>query len=104
MYDDDDEKEYDCGFDWKEITCCNCGVLFAVAEAHQKNLYDTGKLFYCPNGHSQHYSKPVKLQLEEKEKELEDTKAELLREQMKAIQLEEALAKKEAAGKRKKWF
>jgi len=26
--------------------CCNCGILF-----------DNGGSFYCPNGHSQHYTK-----------------------------------------------
>lgn len=37
--------------------CCNCGMTFFVPadfRAHRKN---DAKLFYCPNGHGQHYSK-----------------------------------------------
>ena len=37
--------------------CCNCGIWFAIPQAVQKRLLENGALFYCPNGHSQHYTK-----------------------------------------------
>jgi hypothetical protein len=37
-------------------TCCSCGVLFAMgSDLHCQRRRD-GKLFYCPNGHEQHYT------------------------------------------------
>lgn len=36
--------------------CCVCGILFAMPEDFRDMLTrKTNKLFYCPNGHSQHY-------------------------------------------------
>lgn len=41
-------------------TCCNCGVLFAMTDEFQRQkIKDKGTSsawFYCPNGHSQHYT------------------------------------------------
>lgn len=44
-------------------TCCNCGVEFA-SPVLRKRLID-GKSFYCPNGHSQHYTKTTSQKLQE---------------------------------------
>lgn len=38
------------------ICCYKCHMLFAVpAHAHER-WRDTGEYFWCPNGHSQHYT------------------------------------------------
>lgn len=42
--------------EWTVIDCCTCGALFAVPIEVKAKWRSTGKLFYCPNGHSQHYS------------------------------------------------
>lgn len=38
-----------------DLTCCNCGIMFAIEERHQKELRRTHELFYCPRGHSQYF-------------------------------------------------
>lgn len=55
----------------KEITmvtevCCSCGIAFGMPsdlQGHLKN--DPNKYFYCPNGHSQHYTKSREQRLRE---------------------------------------
>lgn len=42
-----------CNFEAQ--TCCNCGISFAVDASVNSRWRETGQLFYCPNGHSQHY-------------------------------------------------
>ena len=37
--------------------CCNCGCVFGITKEKQQRLRDSGDWFYCPNGHTQHYSK-----------------------------------------------
>ena len=39
----------------KQITCCNCGVIFWITQSHNSDLFRTKTTFYCPNGHSQSY-------------------------------------------------
>ena len=51
--------------------CCNCHVLFAITEGMQQKLRNTHDWFYCPNGHSQHYTgKSEKDKLREIERQL----------------------------------
>lgn len=38
-------------------TCCNCGIPFGIENNLRDQLYENGNLFYCPNGHAQHYGK-----------------------------------------------
>ena len=48
------------------IHCCSCGVPFAMPEAvREKFVDDPNKYFYCPYGHSQHYSKSTESILRE---------------------------------------
>lgn len=53
-------------------TCCNCGVPFGMPDFLMRDLEETGKWFYCPNGHSQHFT------------ELSSTREKKLREQAEA--------------------
>ncbi len=33
------------------VKCGNCGVLFGLTESMHDQMLNTGKSFYCPNGH-----------------------------------------------------
>lgn len=48
-----------------EIECCNCGLLFGVSPNYLENLKKSKKLFYCPNGHGQSFSKSTAEYLKE---------------------------------------
>lgn len=39
-------------------TCCrgDCGLTFGLERNHRDRLIETHQDFYCPNGHSQHYT------------------------------------------------
>ena len=58
--------------------CCACGVLFAMPASLRQKLSREGGTFYCPNGHSQHYTEP----------EVEILKRELRKSQNRANTLE----------------
>lgn len=53
-------------------TCCNCGITFGFPKKLFSVLKENGASFYCPNGHSQHYThrKSIEEKLREKEKEI----------------------------------
>jgi phytoene dehydrogenase-like protein len=38
------------------LTCCNCGIAFAVPAHWCQQRRDDHQLFYCPNGHGQHFT------------------------------------------------
>lgn len=41
---------------FEAIHCCKCGIAFAVPANIRSRWLDSGQSFYCPNGHSQHYT------------------------------------------------
>jgi septal ring factor EnvC (AmiA/AmiB activator) len=56
-------------------TCCNCGVLFAIPELMDDQRRRDHQNFWCPNGHSQHYTG------ETDEQKLRKVRDQLAREQ-----------------------
>lgn len=40
------------------LDCCNCGIPFAFNEDFERRRREDHRYFYCPNGHSQHYTGP----------------------------------------------
>ncbi len=44
------------GYSDLEVEVCTCGVLFAAPKHLLDNARESGKNFYCPNGHSLVYS------------------------------------------------
>ncbi|MBN3756051.1 hypothetical protein G3N95_24125 [Paraburkholderia sp. Tr-20389] len=38
------------------ITCCSCGVVFAMPDQLKNQLRQSGDWFFCPNGHRQHFA------------------------------------------------
>ena len=49
--------------------CCTCGIGFGIESNHHAMLKREKKTFYCPNGHSQHYT--AKTEAEKLREELE---------------------------------
>lgn len=43
--------------------CCQCGTPFGIDETLHRSHKINGDLFYCPNGHPQHYSHSIEDQL-----------------------------------------
>ncbi len=47
--------------------CTNCGIYFALDKEADDNWRDSGRAFFCPNGHSLSYKKEDKVNSLEKE-------------------------------------
>ena len=56
----------------QEETCIECGILFAMPADYIKTRQETGKSFYCPNGHSMVYGKGTATALREQLKDAEE--------------------------------
>ena len=85
---------------YEEITCCNCNTAFCMEVGLYKNRLDDHKLFYCPNGHPQHFMGErevdrLKRQLEQKQREVE------FEQRMKIDARRKLLGQKIATGKAK---
>lgn len=46
------------------IDCCQCGALFGIPNDVDDELLRTGRSFYCPNGHPQHYTESTETKLQ----------------------------------------
>lgn len=67
-------------FEFRTVVCCNehCGISFAMPSRFYDRMLETRAFFYCPRGHSQHFTgetEEAKLKrrlqwAEEREKEL----------------------------------
>jgi hypothetical protein len=49
------------------VTCCSCGIPFGLPENHKTTLVNNHKSFWCPNGHSQHFTGPSPVERERDE-------------------------------------
>lgn len=54
--------------------CSSCGLFYGVPESYIDERRKDGKIFYCPNGHSQQFAETVEQRLR---KELANTKSSL---------------------------
>lgn len=43
-------------FDFLSVTCCECGIAFAFDKNFHNRRVADHKIFYCPSGHSQHFT------------------------------------------------
>ena len=50
--------------------CCNCGVLFAMPQYLRTRRLEDHDLFWCPNGHSQHFTAETEAQRLKRELDL----------------------------------
>ncbi len=76
-------------------TCCNCGMDFAMTDEFRQRMLDSGRRFYCPSGHQQHYSDTTVARLKRRVALLEREEEEL-RERVRAQKKETASAKGQA--------
>lgn len=51
-------------------TCIACGTIFGLLSSYQDTLRETGKTFYCPNGHGMVYGNPLKERIKNLERQL----------------------------------
>jgi len=51
------------------LSCCECGISFGMPKELKDKLYNNGKLFYCPNGHPQHFTRKKSLEQKLAEKQ-----------------------------------
>lgn len=56
--------------------CCNCGIPFFMPKYLKERLLNSQEWFYCPNGHSQHYTGKSESQkkIDELERQLNEEK------------------------------
>lgn len=55
-----------------EIVCCDCTAHFAMDSDLNRRCLDTGRSFYCPNGHGQSYTDTELSKLKKERKNLLD--------------------------------
>lgn len=56
--------------------CCSCGVSFAMPEMlRARAIADHDRWFYCPNGHTQHFTGPTEAEQLRKQLEREKDRA-----------------------------
>lgn len=66
------------------VTCCVCGVDFAMPTGLHSSLIQSHKLFYCPNGHDQRFTgeppeAELKRQLERARRERDEAREATVR-------------------------
>lgn len=76
-----------------EETCCECGTSFQVESQIQTLRKNDGKMFFCPNGHPQFYTKSYVSRLKELETKLAEVNKELEAKRIECTQLKCALLK-----------
>ena len=67
-------------------TCCSCGVPFGLSQEIYDRRQEDGETFYCPNGHSQHYTQKASL-----EEDLKNAQARLAKQREVSEWYEEQL-------------
>src|SRR3990172_2804967 len=58
----------------RRLACCECGTTFAMSESIYSERLSDGKQFYCPLGHSQHFTETDTTRLRNAEAENERLK------------------------------
>ena len=60
--------------EFSSVNCCECGIVFKFTKKIEEMWRESGKNFYCPNGHSLHWSKPIE---SKEQKEIKALKKEV---------------------------
>ena len=81
----------------QEVECCVCGVTFAFPVRLHNECKSTGKMFFCPNGHSQGYRESEETRLR---KQLHDEQARCKRVEMQLTSAQDQLKASEREMKR----
>jgi hypothetical protein len=78
--------------------CCNCGIIFAIAQGHHAELLRSHAWFYCPAGHSQHYTSKSDAELLKAEQRAHAS----TQEELRIARIEADAAAKKAAAELKR--
>ena len=70
---------------WKAETCCECGAAFCMDNDLYLLRQKDHRMFYCPNGHAQHYIGETA-----SEKRVKELERALMAEQQRVRQAQEA--------------
>lgn len=77
------------------VACCNCGIVFGMpSDFNDRCKDDENRYFYCPSGHSQHYSKSTSMKLKEEldkvreQKEHQQRQRQLAEESQRRVEIE----------------
>ncbi len=79
-----EDIKYGATVDMVTISCCSCGVPYAIPQILKSHLQDSQNTFYCPNGHPQVYTESTGTRLRrqlEKQKEQEQENIKRLTEE-----------------------
>lgn len=73
---------------FEAVTCCSCGVVFAMTAEMNRKRMKSGERFYCPNGHGQAYTDTDARKIKQLEQRLEVQRKETerARDQRDSIQ------------------
>lgn len=82
------------------VHCCNCGVAFAMPTELDSAYRKNHKMFYCPNGHGQHYT--GKTEAEKLKEELEKERSEKEHQKKCRVRAEEMYRKSDIERKKVK--
>jgi hypothetical protein len=63
---------------FETLTCYKCGYTFAVPQAAHRRLVEQGEVFFCPNGHSQCFTKSEVQRLREQVEAINRKNVELV--------------------------
>jgi hypothetical protein len=91
-----------------DLSCCSCGLLFAVPERLKTQRQRDGGSFYCPNGHRQQFTVTEadrlreELERERRHRERAETRAIHYRDQADAADRSAAAYKGQATKLRKR--
>lgn len=74
------------------MECCSCGIIFGVPDDYDNRRRQDKRLFYCPSGHPQSYTKSdadkLREQLAEEQRKLSSAQFELMAAEKKVKRLE----------------
>ena len=80
--------------------CCSCGTLFAFTEQFKAERKKTGASWYCPNGHSQHYTESTVERLRKTQAALEEQQRATTRAKSEALALQHQIEAQAKEAKR----
>lgn len=80
------------------LDCCNCGVTFAFPQTLRDRLKANGEFFYCPLGHSQHFTRTEAQRLRELLEQANRRNTELVDEVARAQRETKRIEKRIHAG------
>lgn len=77
------------------VTCCKCSVQFAMPTELQRRRLDDRGDFYCPNGHSQHYTGKSEAQRQQERADLAERRLANAQENARIARAEQVTTRRQ---------